>query len=133
MPSSQTTYLKTVGDWELLLAAIAEHAPTMTGVEDLRSGLEQLLAQARAIKARQDTAAANRQRNTQELKEVLVQGRDFAMRIRGLAKAGLGPKNEGISRFAVAPLRRRGRVKPAEPAPPVVSPPQKGGDSPATP
>jgi hypothetical protein len=137
MPSSQTTYLKTVGDWERILAAIAEHAQSMTDVEELRSGLEQLLVQARAIKARQDTAAANRQRNTQELKEVLLQGRDYAMRIRGLAKARLGPKNEGISRFGVAPLRKHARSKTSEPAtptpppaPPVAQAPQKGGEPP---
>jgi hypothetical protein len=123
MPQSQTTYVKTVGDWELLLAAVAEHAPSLTDVEDLRVGLEQLLAQARTLKARQDTARANRQRNTQELKAVLEQGRDYAMRIRALSKARLGPKNESVVRFGVAPLRKRSpRARPAEPVPPTEPP-----------
>jgi hypothetical protein len=70
----------------------------------------------------------------------LVKGRDVALRIRGIAKARIGPKNETISQFGVAPLRPRiRRTDPGElpgpipaPAPPAGLPPQKGGDPPPT-
>ena len=96
MTTSKTTYIKTLRDWEELLAAASEHAQVMSDGEDLRAALEQHATRARAIKARQDSARAVRQGLTQELKGELEKGRDVAMRIRGLAKARMGPKNEQI-------------------------------------
>src|SRR4029079_13070769 len=99
MPISKTTYLKTIGDWEALLAAVAEHAGTMPEVEDLRTTLEQHAVRARALKAQQESAKPTRQGLTQQLKGELVKGREVALRIRGIAKARIGPKNESISQF----------------------------------
>lgn len=133
MATNKTTYTKTLRDWEELLAAVAEHAGTMPDVADLRAALEQHVAQARAIKARQDSAKAHRQGLTQELSGELEKGRDVARRIRGIATARIGPKNEQITQFGVAPLRKRTRrAKSPEPVPPPGLPPeaalpQKGG------
>jgi hypothetical protein len=148
MATSKTTYTKTLRDWEELLAAAAEHAPIMPEVEDLRAQLEQHATRAKALKVLKDSARANRQGLTQQLDEELVKGREVAMRIRGIAKARVGPKNERIVQFGVAPLRKRNRRKktsepvppptqppaapavPALPVPLAVTPPQKGGESP---
>jgi hypothetical protein len=133
MASSKRSYIKSLRDWEELLAAVGEHAESMPEVADLRAALEQHMARARALKARQDSAKATRQGLTQELSGELDKGRDVAMRIRGIAKARIGPKNEQITQFGVAPLRRRTRrAKSPEPVPPPTLPPEaaqpKGGD-----
>ena len=145
MATSKTTYTKTLLDWEELLAAAAENAQIMPEVEDLRAALEQHASRARALKVLRDSARANRQGLTQQLSEELVKGRDVAMRIRGIAKARVGPKNEKIVQFGMAPLRKRNRRKkttgpvtpptqpPAVPAETAVTPPQKGGEPPAMP
>ena len=134
MKNSKTTYIRTLRDWEELLSAVVDNTESLKEAEDLRVLLEQLMTQARALKARQDSFTANRQRLTQELGKVLVEGREVAMRIRGLVKFRLGPKNEQIVQFGMAPLRKRSRGgKGAEPAapdsPPGAIPPPKGGEA----
>ena len=133
MPNTGS-YPSVIRDWQLLLAATAENAARMPEAEDLRQALEQHLAATIALKASQDSAKAGRQRMTQELKAMLDQGREFAMRLRGLAKARIGPKNEQISQFGVAPLRRRSRQSKSPPVtsppvPPEATPPASPGDS----
>src|SRR5262245_60716514 len=143
MPNTGS-YPAVIRDWQLLLAAAAENAAKMPGAEDLWQELEQLLAATIALKASQDSAKAARQRRTQELREMLDQGRELAMRLRGMAKARIGPKNEQISQFGVAPLRKRGRraraaqpsqtpqpIEPVQPPLAVPAPPASpAGDSP---
>src|SRR5262245_11586079 len=138
MPNTGS-YPAVIRDWQLLLAASAEHAASMPGAEDLRQELEQLLAETIALKASQDSATAARQRRTQELQGMLDRGRELAMRLRGMAKARIGPKNEQISQFGVAPLRKRSRrakavrpplpIPPVQPSPAVPAPP--AGDTPS--
>jgi len=134
MPNTGS-YPAVIRDWQLLLAATAENAAKMPEAEDLRLALEQHLAATIALKATQDSAKANRQRMTQELNEMLDVGRELAMRVRGIAKARIGPKNEQISQFGVAPLRRRSRQPTKSPpvtpptVPPEVSPPASPGGS----
>jgi hypothetical protein len=137
---SKTTYMKTLGDWEGLLGAVAEHIQLMPEVEDLRKVLDQHAARARELKLQQESATALRQGLTQQIKAELVKGRDVALRIRGIARARIGPKNESLVQFNVAPLRpRTRRAAPVElpgpipapaPAPSVAQPQQKGGDPP---
>jgi hypothetical protein len=122
MPNTGS-YPAVVRDWERLLAATAEHAASMRDAEDLRQELERILAETIALKASQDSAKAARQHRTQELKGMLDRGRELAMRLRGMAKARIGPKNEQISQFGVAPLRKRSRrAKAAQPTGPVQPP-----------
>jgi hypothetical protein len=95
----------------------------MPEAEDLRATLERHVVEARAIKARQDSARANRQGMTQELNAELVAGRDVARRLRGIATARMGPKNEKIVQFGMAPLRKRSRrAKAPDTAPPTQPP-----------
>ena len=124
MPNT-ASYADVVRDWEHLLSATADNASEVPSAEPYRTELEKIMTDVKALKARQDTMAGFRQRSTQQLKEMLVQGREVAMRLRGVVKANLGPKNELLTRFGVAPLRPHGRrsktpteVKPpATPAP----------------
>ena len=138
MPNTGS-YADVVRDWELLISAAIDNASEVPSAEPLRLELEKALADIRALKARQDNAAGLRQRSTQQLKALLIEGRDIAMRLRGRVRSDLGPKNELLSRFGVAPLRFRGRrskvpteVKPP-PAAPAPEPIPKSDVQPTTP
>ena len=106
MPSTGN-YAKVVQDWSQILAATEEHANKMTDVTAEREELEQILQKAQEAKARQESSTAARQVATQELKGLLAQGNDVAMRLRFAAKLKLGPRNEQLVQFGAAPLRKR--------------------------
>ena len=106
MPSTGN-YAKVVQDWSQILAATEEHANKMTDVTAEREELEQILQKAQEVKARQESSTASRQVATQELKGLLAQGNDVAMRLRFAAKLKLGPRNEQLVQFGAAPLRKR--------------------------
>ncbi len=132
MPNTHS-YTLVLRDWETLIAAAADNAENFPGAEPLRAALEQQMARARELKARQEAGRARAQRLTQEIDLLLVEGRDVAMRLRGLAKSQFGPKNEQLVQFKVAPLRKRPRKtgKPPEVNPPEAPAPaasQKPGD-----
>jgi hypothetical protein len=110
------SYADTTNDWEGLLVATLEHLAQLPSVEAHRTALEQHLQATKAVKARQDSHTAGRQEATQELKAMIVQGRELATRLRGAIRADLGPKNERLVQFRVKPIRRRTRrTKPEEP------------------
>ena len=125
MPNT-SSYADVVRDWELLLSAATDNLADLGDAERHRAALEQHLAETKALKARQDSARAIRQRMTQELMEMLEQGRELAIRLRNAVKANIGPKNERLVQFGVVPLRKRGRraEKPIEVKPPEVSAPE---------
>jgi hypothetical protein len=77
--------------------------------------LEEARNKAYKLKFLQDSLRAQRQVATQELNEVVRQGKEVAIRLRSLARHKIGPRNEGLSLFRVAPIRRRkGRRAGAE-------------------
>lgn len=107
-------------DWESLLAALAEHPDLHTTLEAERLALEQDLAEARALKKRQEALKAGRQEVTQQLRKVIDHGRETAISIRAVAKGKIGYRNERLVQFRMPPVRRRPRkptviVVPGEP------------------
>ncbi len=116
MPHTNT-YTDVVFDWERLLAAVEEHAASLPDIEAERTALVQALQEAREMKAEQESFTASRQQATQDLQMTLDRGREMAMRLRGAVKFKIGPRNERLVQFGIAPLRRRPRRDP-EPAPP---------------
>jgi hypothetical protein len=100
-------------DWDSLLAAYKQHASILGDGEADRAFLEQARNQAFQLKSLQESLQARRQGTTQELNEVLRQGKEAAIRLRSLARHRIGPRNEGLSLFRVAPIRRRGRRRAA--------------------
>jgi hypothetical protein len=116
MPNTNT-YTDVVLDWEKLLAAVLEHTGSLPNIGAEQAALIQALQEAKELKANQDSFAASRQQATQELQMILDRGREMAMRLRGAVKFKIGPRNERLVQFGIAPLRRRARHNP-EPAPP---------------
>src|ERR1044072_2930920 len=131
--ASLTSHSKILRDWEALLAATQEKAGVLPGTESLRTELEQLLAEAKALKARQATANAERQRLTQQVGEVFRKGQDGILRLRRLIPRHLVLRAEGLVEVGVPPLRPRpGRsskpvLEPPKPQPTPVTP-QSGAD-----
>src|SRR5215207_8690153 len=103
--ASITSHAKILRDWEALLAATQEKAGALPGTESLRAELEQLLAEAKALKARQATANAERQRITQQVGGIFGKGQEIVLYLRRIIPAHLGPRNESLVEFGVAPLR----------------------------
>ena len=123
-----SSYADVITDWEALLMAVLENAPNLPDVERTRAAFQEHVAKTKEVKARQDSHTAARQEATQELKQRLKDGREFAIRLRGVVKANIGPKSERLVQFGIAPIRKRTR-KPAA-TPPVVEPPAPGTPTP---
>lgn len=112
------SYADLIRDWEKMLTSVNERQDQLPNIEAFRQPVEQLLAEAKVIKARQDAATGDRQRATQELKEVITRGRDLVGKLRQAVRAHLGLKNEMLILFGVMPVRRRVRKTPAAPVTP---------------
>ena len=122
MPSP-SSYADVIRDWELLLDA-AERSPEVhQGIEVERQAMAQVLAEVRALKARQDELTALRQQVTQQLTTAVERGKEAAMQLRAVAKAKIGFRSERLVHFKVAPLRRRSRKRADVETPPDVKPP----------
>ena len=104
-------------DWDQLLLAFVDSADILAPAEPQRAALATTLVSLRDLKARQESHTAVRQQMTQEVTDLVNQGREEARRLRGMVKGLIGTKNERLVQFKVAPIRSRGR-KPQKPAPP---------------
>ena len=116
MPSSYADYIR---DWESLETAVADHADLLAGHEVHLVELQEARDEVKSVKAQQDLYAGARQKATQELGVALDLGKEAAVKLRGFVKAKLGPRNELLKRFGVAPVRRRVRTPAEKPLPPV--------------
>jgi hypothetical protein len=120
------SYADQFHDWDRLLQAFIDNAEVLAPAEPQRATLEKTLAALRDLKGRQDSHAASRQEMTQEITNLVQDGREQARRLRGMVKGLLGTKNERLVQFRVAPIRGRAARKstsgPAAPKPAPVSP-----------
>lgn len=102
--------------WEKALAGYVSNAETLASAEPQRQALEQILAQARELKNRQEFLTGVKQQLTKEIGELMEEGDEAARRLRAAAKANLGTKDERLLQFDAAPIRPRTR-KPKEETP----------------
>lgn len=118
-------------DWEGLMSACKEHPEIAALSEPLRAELDGVLLTGKALADKQASLQAQKQRATQELKDVVVRGKELARRLRRIAPFQLGTDNEQLVQFKVKPRRKRIGGKKA---PEVKSPaPAPSGGSPETP
>jgi hypothetical protein len=106
-------------DSEGLLDAGERSPEVKEQIEPEFKTLEASLLNVRTLKARQEELTALRQEVTQQFKAAVVHLKESAMRYRAAVKAKLGPRNERLVHFKVAPLRKRPRktivvVKPQD-------------------
>ncbi len=103
-----TAYPDIFQDWSLLLAAVRKNLEALPGIEPLFREMERVAAEAKSLKGDQDELQARRQKATQDLKEKIREGRDLAIVLRGIVRSRLGPRNERLVQFGIAPIRKRG-------------------------
>jgi hypothetical protein len=94
-------------DWESLLAAYKQHAEVLLDGEADRAFLAEARARAFELKNLQQSLRARKQEATQQLNELVREGKEVAMRMRSLARHRFGTRNEGLTLFNVTPVRKR--------------------------
>jgi len=115
---------KVFRSWEGLLNACQTQAAQLPNSAPLQSDLQDILTQAKQVKAQQEDNEARRQGFTQQLADLITRGQEAARHLRVYAKSQLGTKNELLMQFGTAPIRSRGRSakttarKPDTPTPP---------------
>jgi hypothetical protein len=122
MPAVASSHADVVDDWEGLLTAARNQVEKLPDIGRHISALELVLGQTKAMKAQQDSFTAARQEATQELKKLVAEGRDLAIRLRGAVKAEIGPRSERLVQFNMKPIRKRPRKTKAEKPPEVTTP-----------
>ena len=115
-------------EWESLLSAVADHAAELAPADPYRTALADSLEKIKQAKGIQELHGATKQMSTQTLKEILVEGKERAIRLRGSIRAALGPTTERLTQFGIPPLRRRAlrHKQPVEAPPPAPAPQPEG-------
>ncbi len=98
-----------MADWDELLQAVQANPDLQPAVEAERQALTQSLTEVQGLRARQNEASAIRQESTQQLRDAVTKGRETAIKIRSVLRGKVGPKNERLVHFKIAPLRKRPR------------------------
>lgn len=119
-------------DWEGLTSACRQHPEIAALAGPLSAELDELLLTGKALADRQAALTAQKQRATQELKDLLVRGKELARRLRRIAPFQLGTDNEELVQFKVKPRRKRGSSKKGSELKKKPAPAPSGG-SPETP
>lgn len=122
MPSV-TSQADIIYDWRGLLEARGRSPELQQGIEPETGALEQSLTEVVSLKGRQEELIGLKQEVSQQLREAIERGKEAAIRFRAVVKARIGPRNERLVQFNMAPIRKRPR-KPA------VKPPD--GEAPGT-
>lgn len=129
--SSINSYAYTVNDWEGLLEASLRTPELLASLEPERQFLVESLAEVQGLKAQQLELTALRQEATQKLQEAMRRGKDVAIRVRAVVRGKVGPRNERLVHYNVAPLRKRPR-KAKETEPPAGETPEPGSEASAS-
>jgi DNA-binding protein H-NS len=133
--ASKNSFPVLVTDFQELLTAVEKTPDLQPSMETERQALAQTLEEIQSVKARQGELKALKQAATQQLKAAMAKAKEQSTQVKSLAKGKIGPKNELLVHFKVAPQRKRPR-KPKE----VVKKPNgenpgtgQGSNEPATP
>jgi DNA-binding protein H-NS len=113
----KSSYAEFIEQCKTLLGAAEAH-PDLAQVGPLRLALKQQVEAIEAVKLRQTEAKAERQVQTQTLRDRIAEAQETAQRLRVWVKANLGPKNERLSQFGMTPQRKRSRASKAPELPP---------------
>lgn len=103
-----TAYADIFRDWDKLLEAVRKHLESLPELEPLFREMERIAREAQVLKGDQEELRARQQQATQDLKGKIREGRDLAIVLRGAVRSKIGPRNERLVQFGIAPLRRRG-------------------------
>jgi hypothetical protein len=114
-------------DWEALLDAVQKNPDLQPSVETERQSLAQSLVDVQGLKGRQNELRGLRQEITQQLAAAIQKGKDLAITVRSVVRGKVGPRNERLVHFDIAPIRSpRRKKKEKDPAG------EASGESPST-
>ncbi len=106
--SKPNSFRAVLADWENLLSAVGATSYDIPDIASIRNELEDAVQKARAHKIQQVALQIASQQSTRQVNEALAHGREVVLRMRSFLKGRLGPHNEELLRFGVAPIRKRG-------------------------
>jgi hypothetical protein len=112
MPS-KNSYTELIIDFQELLRSTEATPDLLPAIEAERQVLAQVVAEVESLRTRQRELTAQKQRASQQLREAIERGKEASIQVRSVLRGKVGPKNELLTQFRVAPLRKRKR-KPAE-------------------
>ena len=98
-----------IRDIEGLAEADDRNPETQQELAKERQGLDTSLVEIKNLKGRQQELTALRQETTQQLDAAFLRGRDAAISYRSAVRAKVGPRNERLVHYKIAPLRKRSR------------------------
>jgi hypothetical protein len=120
--ANQSTYAASFLDWEELIAAVDRNAASLPGVEPARETLQALLDQGKDLKLQQGGFAGSRQGTTEQLRDVLDEGREAARMLRAFVTSHLGSRTEMLAEYKIPPSRSRKVKRTKTPTPPPPGP-----------
>lgn len=110
--SSQADLLR---EADRLTAALASRAAELTYLEDPRTRLERMLAEAKGLLTEQGALTSRKQEVTQRLRQTLTDMARLITFLRFGVKERYGPRSEQLVEFGLQPFRgRKRRVVSAE-------------------
>ena len=131
--ATNNAYDSVVGNLQGVLEAVERNPEVQPSVQDERQVLAQSLTDIQGLKARQRELSALRQEATQQLNAAVSRGKEAAIRVKSVVRGKMGPRNERLVHFNVAPLRKRTRKakqeKPADGETPGTDPGTAGSPS----
>jgi hypothetical protein len=113
------TFEEQIRDLECLLGACERYGDLRQETAELRASLGALLVDLKGTKNSKETYLACQIEATSRLNDLMGRAKEEARRLRALAKAHLGTRNELLVEFNVKPLRplgkrgRRAAVRPS--------------------
>lgn len=129
--ASLNSYADVFRDWEGLNEAALRTPEIQAAVEPERLALLESVTECQGLKAQQEELGGRRQEVTQQLKAAVARGKEKAIRLRSVIRGKVGPRNERLVHFKVAPIRPRGPRKPAAPVKPPETEPAESPTKPA--
>lgn len=92
---------------EKVLAAVDRNASMLPDLTRYRQPIEQTIQTIQTLTALQQSLEIRRQNTTRELKAALYELQEHTRRLRSAIRGDLGARNEKLTEFGIAPLRKR--------------------------
>jgi hypothetical protein len=112
---------KFISDWELLNTAIQPHLTDMPFLSEKAKALDTLIAQAKAMDAKQQDLRGAAQETVRQRKNLVKQGKTIQGSLAASLRANLGFENQTLLGFGIKPRRPRKKKATKDPAPPPVA------------
>ena len=108
----------TILEADQAVASLLANVDLLPSAEKFRVPLEAAVTELKTLGVRQQTLKADKQQVTQDLKASARRVKDLLIHVKAAVRSDIGPRNEKLVEFKVAPLRPRSRkAKATEKAP----------------